>query len=182
MGISKNDQKLHESNERRVEEIRKAEKERQDECILKINKHVELSINGCRNNLVKKRFFEAEQEISKFAYEFGLMLIELYLISFHLNVDYMKWLSQGKYYLKSKLKYRQIKTMFGIAMYGRCYLEGKTGINGIYASDKELSITRDGFSPQVIKYVTNLSTRMSFKSSCELFKRFCNWAPTTESV
>ncbi len=88
----------------------------------------------------------------------------------------------GTYYLEKTLRCRTIKTVFGKVIYGRCYLKNKNSVGGFYPFDIELGITRDGFSPLVIKFVTNLATRMSFKSSCELFKRFFQWTPSTEAV
>ena len=52
----------------------------------------------------------------------------------------------------------------------------------IFPLDIALGLTRDGFSPLVIKLVTKLATRMSFASSVLLFKCFCSWTPSSEAI
>ena len=81
--------------------------------------------------------------------------IQLYLISNNIQLDYMKWLSKGEYYLNKKRRYRQLKTMFGKIYFYRYYLSARKRGEGIYGLDNELVILRDGFSPQVIKNITN---------------------------
>lgn len=182
MKTSKNSKNLQQPNKNEEKNVSTEKKLNYEECLKEIDDHVKKSISVCKDELSNTKIFEAEKTIIKQTYEFGRLLIQLYLLSSHIKFDYNRHLISGAYYLKKTLKYRNIKTVFGIVNYGRCYLESKTGIKGIYPFDIEIGITRDGFSPLVIKLVTNLSTRMSFKSSCELFKRFYQWSPTTEAV
>jgi hypothetical protein len=51
----------------------------------------------------------------------------------------------GKVLFKYHPKIAYAKDFFGEVSYGRCYLARKTGEGGIFALDKELGLTRDGF-------------------------------------
>jgi len=182
MKTSKNDKKLHKTI--KIAEISQStEKEsKEEECLNELDNHVKRSINACRTEFTESKIFEVEKAIIKQTYEFGRLLIQLYLLSSHIKFDYSQHLRSGTYYLKKTLRYRTIKTVFGKVIYGRCYLKNKNSAGGYYPFDIKSGITQDGFSPLVIKFVTNLATRMSFKSSCELFKRFFQWTPSTEAV
>ena len=158
-------------------------KDLQKECVLRINQHVKKCITNSQAPNAGEKFFQAEKRIIQEAYQFGILLLQLFLVSAHYRLDYDKWLSGGKYYFNKILRYRTIKTFFGEVSYGRYYLARKTDEGGgIYPLDKDLALTRDGFSPLVISFVALLSTRMSFSSACDVFKRFCDWAPSTEAV
>ena len=152
------------------------------ECISRINQHVKACIDSCQKPKSGEKFFQAEKRIIQSVYQFGILLLQLYLISAHLRVDYARWLKQGKYYLNTTPRFRTLKTFFGKVSYSRCYLVRKTGEGGIFPLDKELGLTRDGFSPMVISLAVVLTTRMSFINAYNLFKRFCFWAPSTESI
>lgn len=163
----------------RVKNIEKCIFEKQ---IYQINKHVKDSIDKCSNPESGKKFYEVEKEIIQSVYQFGALLLQLYLVSVQRSMNYESWRNARAYYLNTQLKYRTLKTFFGKVTYGRYYMEHKQGGNGLFPLDKELGLSRDGFSPVVIKLVTNLSTRMSFNTAHELFKRFCHWAPSTEAI
>ncbi len=153
------------------------------ECTTNINQHVKECISSCKKPESGEKFFQAEKRIIQAAYHFGILLLQLYLVSAHKRVDYDRWLKDGKYYLNTVLRFRTIKTFFGEVSYGRYYLSRRDGEGGgIFPLDKELSLTRDGFSPLVISLATVLTTRMSFNNAYNLFKRFCFWAPSTEAI
>ena len=45
-----------------------------------------------------------------------------------------------------------------------------------------LGLTRDGFSPWVVQFVTRLATRMSFAASRTICKAALGWSPSTEGI
>ena len=147
----------------------------------KIHEHVKECIKSCKTG-ANNSFYQTEKDVIKMVYKFGILLLQLYLLSVHKKMDYKVWLDSGKYYLNKQLKFRTLKTFFGEVRYGRCYLMGKGKQEGFYPLDSQLCLTADGFSPTVISLVTNLVTRVSFKSGQEFFKRFCHWAPSTEAI
>jgi hypothetical protein len=146
-----------------------------------IHCHVVKCIEFCSKEK-NESFYKAEKEVIRLVYQFGALLLQLYLMSVHNRMSYTTWLDSGKYYLNNKLKYRVLKTFFGEVRYGRCYLIKKGGQGGFYPLDSQLTLTSDGFSPTVISLVTNLVTRVSFNSGREFFKKFCQWAPSTEAI
>ena len=77
---------------------------------------------------------------------------------------------------------RQLKTLFGLVVYWRTQLIQKQGGNGYHPLDVELELTRDGFSPWVIQFVTRLATRMSFASARSLCRAVLGWSPSTEAI
>ena len=83
-----------------------AESDPQKACISSINQHVKECIASCQTPTGGEKFFQAEQRIIQAVYHFGLLLLQLYLISAHLRVDYDRWLKQGKYYLNTTLRFR----------------------------------------------------------------------------
>jgi len=127
-------------------------------------------------------FFALEIHVLKRAFHFGCLLLKLYLVAAHHKFDYSKWLDSGLYYLKKRPIGRTIKTFFGEVRYHRCYLVRKDNRGGFYPLDTVLGLTRDGFSPFVIKLVAKLATRVSFATSVVLFRCFCRWSPSTESI
>ena len=56
------------------------------------------------------------------------------------------------------------------------------GGTGIHPLDVALGLTRDGFSPWVIQFVTRLATRMSFASSRLLCRSVLGWSPSVETI
>ena len=182
MRRAKKCKKMHIDKAIAREQVRSAENVIFEKQIFQINKHVENCINKCSKLEAGKKFYEAEKEIIKLVYHFGTLLLQLYLVSAQRSMNYESRLNAGAYYLNTRLKYRTLKTFFGKVTYGRYYMEHKKGGGGFFPLDKGLGLSRDGFSPVVIKLVTNLSTRMSFNTAHELFKRFCHWSPSTEAI
>lgn len=127
-------------------------------------------------------FFALEIDVLRHAFHLGCLLLKIYLVAAHRRFDYSKWLDSGLYYLKKQPIGRTIKTFFGEVRYHRCYLVRKDSSGGFYPLDTVLGLTRDGFSPFVIKLTAKLATRVSFATSVILFRCFCRWSPSTESI
>lgn len=114
-------------------------------------------------------FFALEIDVLRHAFHLGCLLLKIYLVAAHRRFDYSKWLDSGLYYLKKQPIGRTIKTFFGEVRYHRCYLVRKDSSGGFYPLDTVLGLTRDGFSPFVIKLTAKLATRVSFATSVILF-------------
>ncbi len=182
MNIAQKCKKLHANNVVQLKDTESAEKILQKECVIRIKQHAKKCIANSQENSGEK-FFQAEKRIIQEAYQFGILLLQLFLVSANCRLNYGKWLKDGKYYFNKVPRFRRIKTYFGEVSYGRCYLARKNDKGGgVYPLDKELALTRDGFSPVVISFIALMATRMSFSSACDLFKRFCGWAPSTEAA
>ncbi len=143
----------------------------------------EALIKVCTKTRTDESFHSFEKNLIEQISHLGCLFFKLYLMSAHQFLDYTQWLDSGLYYLKKNPIAKTIKTTFGEVRYWRCYLvrKGKKG-GGFYPLDTSLGLTRDGFSPLVIKLVTKLATRVSFKTSVLLFHSFYGWAPSTESI
>ena len=154
-----------------------------EEAIVEIRTYVDKCIAYCTATYELKDFYSIEVDLKKHVFNLGCLFLKLYLLAAQQSLNYPKWLESGLYYLKSKPIGRTIKTFFGEVRYRRNYLvrKGKHG-GGFFPLDIALGLTRDGFSPLVIKMVTKLATRMSFASSVLLFKCFCNWTASSEAI
>jgi hypothetical protein len=77
---------------------------------------------------------------------------------------------------------RTLKTLFGKVTFIRSQMIRRLGGTGFYPLDAALGLTRDGFSPWVIQFVTRLATRMSFASSRLLCRSVLGWSPSVETI
>jgi hypothetical protein len=77
---------------------------------------------------------------------------------------------------------RTLKTLFGKVTFHRAQMIRLVAGTGFYPLDAALGLTRDGFSPWVIQFVTRLATRMSFASSRLLCRSVLGWSPSVESI
>ena len=150
-----------------------------EEIKRKIYKQCEKIIDLCSK---QQLFYEFEKNLIPLMSQFGCLFIQLFLMSCHEKIDYKEWLSSGDYYVKTDPVSRVIKSFYGKVKYCRTYLIKKSGKSGLYPLDLLVGLTSDGFSPLVISLATKLATRMSFNASVLIFKCFCQWAPSTESV
>ena len=67
--------------------------------------------------------------------------------------------------------------------YARAYLIPTKGKGpGFHPLDVVLGLTRDGFSPWVIQFVTRLATRMSYGAAALVCRAALNWSPSSESI
>jgi hypothetical protein len=125
-------------------------------------------------------FYKVEQELQVKISSLACLFLQLFLMSFQEQFDYLPWLEEGKYY-KGNLVSRTIKTIYGDVRYWRHYLIRKSG-GGFYPLDACIGLTGDGFSPLVMSLAIRLATRMSFSASVLLFRCFYGWAPSSEAL
>ena len=145
--------------------------------------HFEKTIEFCKQSHEVKHFHGVEKSLGELISQLGCLFFQLFLTAFGERLDCKKWLDSGLYYAKKRPIARSIKTIYGKVKYWRIYLvrKGKRG-GGFYPLDTALGITRDGFSPCVISLAAKLATRVSFPTAVILFRSFCRWSPSSESI
>ena len=143
----------------------------------------EIIIQFCKGGGEAKDFYSAEKSLGEMVSQLACLFFQLFLMAFGERLDCKKWLDSGLYYAKKTPIARSIKTIYGKVKYWRIYLvrKGKVG-GGFYPLDTVLGITRDGFSPLVIGLAAKLATRVSFGTAVILFRSFCRWSPSSESI
>ena len=143
--------------------------------------HFEKMLLFCRQD--DGTFAEFETSLWKRVLILGALLVRLFLIARHQKLQQRAETPPAGYRLGNPLATRTLKTAFGMILYARAHLIcKKKGGNGYHPLDVELGLTRDGFSPWVIGFVTRLSTRMSFAASRRLCHAVVGWAPSTGSI
>src|SRR6266704_1076198 len=125
-------------------------------------------------------FYHAEQLLQSHISSLACLFFQLFLMSVHNQFDYTSWLEKGTYY-KGELVSRTLKTLYGEVRYWRTYLIRKDG-GGFYPLDAGIGLTGDGLSPLVMSLGTRLATRVSFAASVRLFRCFCGWAPSSDTI
>jgi len=123
------------------------------------------------------RLFEADLLRRLFA--LGCLLVRLFLARRHERCDRTP---PTGFRLGDLAATRTLKTLFGPVSYVRTQMIRLRGGTGIHPLDIALGLTRDGFSPWVIQFVTRLATRMSFSSSRLLCRSVLGWSPSVESI
>ena len=112
----------------------------------------------------------------------GCVLVRLFLTIRHERLVWQDQTPPPGYRPGNPQAERTLKTLFGPVTYHRAQLVRKKGGEGYHPLDVELGLTRDGFSPWVIQFVTRLATRMSFGASHLLCRSVLGWAPSTEAM
>lgn len=107
------------------------------------------------------------------------LAVSLFLLVRHERLD-LTGHQQDGWRVKKRFATRTIKTICGAVTFGRAYLR-KDG-QGFCPLDAVLGITRDGFSFQVVDWITRLCTQMSYAAACSLLKRMAGSAPSVESA
>ena len=126
-------------------------------------------------------FWEAEKSLLPRVFALGGILMRLLLASRHLRLDLAPFLALEGYRLGAAYAERNLKTAFGMITYGRAHLIRKGG-GGFHPLDAVLGLTRDGFSPWMVQFVTRLATRMSYAASRLICRAALGWSPSTEAI
>jgi hypothetical protein len=127
-------------------------------------------------------FGELEKRLFVLLFRLGCVLVRLMLVSRHLRLNLEPYLALPGYRLGDDDAERKLKTAFGEVSYARAHLIRKGGGSGFHPLDVELGLTRDGFSPWVVQFVTRLATRMSYAASRLICKAALGWSPSTEAI
>jgi hypothetical protein len=112
----------------------------------------------------------------------GCLLVRLFLTSRHERFVWQDQTPPPGYRAGDSQAERTLKTLFGPVTYVRAQWLPKKGGHGYHPLDVALGLTRDGFSPWVIQFVTRLATRMSFAASQGLCRSVLGWSPSTEAI
>jgi hypothetical protein len=127
-------------------------------------------------------FWEAEKGLMPRVFALGCILVRLLLASRHLRLNLEPYLALEGYRLGAAYAQRNLKTVFGVITYGRAHLIREGGGCGFHPLDAVLGLTRDGFSPWMVQFVTRLATRMSFKASQLICRAALGWSPSPEAI
>ena len=125
---------------------------------------------------------ELEKRLFVLLFRLGCVLVRLMLVSRHLRLNLEPYLALKGYRLGNPSAERTIKTAFGAVSYGRAHLIREEGGPGFHPLDVVLGLTRDGFSPWVVQFVTRLATRMSYAASRMICQAALGWSPSTEGI
>jgi hypothetical protein len=112
----------------------------------------------------------------------GCLLVRLFLASRHERLTWLDQTPPQGYRPGDPQAERTLKTLFGRVTYARAQMHSRKGGSGYHPLDVELGLTRDGFSPWVIQFVTRLATRMSFAASRLLCRTVLGWSPSTKAI
>jgi hypothetical protein len=128
-------------------------------------------------------FFAFEQRLWPLVALLGRLLVRLFLLSRHQRLDLTPWLADGRYRHKEPTPTRRLRTRYGSVSYARAYLIPRGGKRpGIHPLDIVLGLTRDGFSPWLIQFVTRLATRLSYGAAARVCRYALGWAPCTATI
>jgi hypothetical protein len=109
-------------------------------------------------------------------------LVRVFLLACHQRLDLRRYLADGSPRESAPYAERTLRTRFGEVPYGRHYLTRKGGGGGFHPRDVELELTRDGFTPWVIAFVTQLATRLSYQAATRVCHKALGWAPSAEEI
>jgi hypothetical protein len=127
-------------------------------------------------------FWEFEKRLLVLLFGLGRVLTRLMLLNRHLRLDLKSYHAIRGYRSGDVYAKRKLKTVFGEIIYGRAHFIAVGGGTGFHPLDVALGLTRDGFSPWVVQFVTQLATRMSYAASRMICKAVLGWSPSTEAI
>ena len=127
-------------------------------------------------------FWECEKGLLSRVFALGGLLVRLALASRHRRLNLEPYLACEGYRLGAPYAERNLKTAFGMITYGRAHLIRTGGGCGFHPLDAVLGLTRDGFSPWMVQFVTRLATRMSYEASRLICRSALGWSPSAEAI
>jgi hypothetical protein len=127
-------------------------------------------------------FWEFEKRLLVLLFGLGCVLVRLMLVNRHLRLNLEPYHALDGYRLGDGYAKRKLKTVLGEVIYGRAHFIRVEGGTGFHPLDVALGLTRDGFSPWVVQFVTKLATRMSYGASRLICQAALGWSPSTEAI
>ena len=134
----------------------------------------------CKEERRERTFFAFEQELMGWISCLGRLFIALFLAVRHEGLDVSEWGRDSLAQVKAPMA-RTLKTCYGPVRYWRTYVVKKGG-GGFHPLDAVLGLTRDSFTPQMISWVTQMATRVSFSIVTRWCRSFVGWSPSVESI
>ena len=154
--------------------------EAQEQKVYEIFKTI---VSLCKNSSNdEQNFHEFEGGLKLQIQHLACALVQLFLISAHLNFKMSAWRQSDKYHHRRKPVSRCIKTTWGPVRYWRCHLISKDGGGVFYPLDACLGLTSDGFSQGVISLAVRLSTQMSFSAAANVLRMTIGFSPATSTI
>ena len=155
-----------------------------DDLRRQLHERLDTVIDICLPKLPNISFLAFERTCFPFLASLGQLLVQLFLLARHQQLDLQPWLKDGRFRSADAYAERILKTTCGPVRYGRAYLAPKKAGkgNGVHPLDAELGLTRDAFTPLVIGYFCRLGTRLSFRLASELGGMFLGWAPAPSAI
>ena len=125
----------------------------------------------------ERTFWEFEKRLLVLLFGLGRVLTRLMLVHRHSRLSLEPYLAMKGYRLGDAYAERKLKTACGGGQLWPSALIREGGGTGFHPLDVALGLTRDGFSPWVMRFVTRLATRMSYASSRLLCGRYWDGRP-----
>lgn len=151
--------------------------------VQELHENLDGAIRFCRTDSRDLSFLAFEQQLWPLLMALGRLLIALFLASRHHALDLKPWLTDDRYRRKNPDGQRTLRTRCGPVTYVRAYLipcQGKG--KGFHPLDIVLGLTRDGFSPWLIHFVTRLATRLSYGAAARVCRYALGWSPSTATI
>lgn len=89
---------------------------------------------------------------------------------------------RGKWFTRQERKSRTIRTFFGLLRFFRTYYSRDDGGSGFHPLDKDVGLTTDGFSLQVISIACRLASQMPYQAAANLFSMFLGSTPCHTTI
>jgi hypothetical protein len=139
------------------------------------------AIRFCKQPGDTRSFYAFERGLLSLVAGLGRLLTALFLAFRHRALDLAPWQEDPRYRVKDPAAERQLDTAHGTVRYCRAYLLCHGG-TGFHPLDVTLGLTRDGFSPWVIQFVTRLATRVSYRATTLVCRAALGWSPSAEAI
>jgi hypothetical protein len=151
-----------------------------DECVERVRHECEAILGWCRTST--DRFVAFEGGLFIRLMRLAGLLVQLFLVARRERLELASHLRDGTDRLGDPAGSRRLQTRFGEVTYTRAYLIRRAGGSGYHPLDAELGLTRDGFSPWVMGFVSRLATRLSFAASRTVCRRALGGSPSAEAI
>ena len=154
-----------------------------DPLVQQLHDTLDRAIPYCTHDCRTASFFAFEQGLWPCVAALGCLLVRLFLRHRHQHLDLNPWLAGGRYRRKEPAAQRCLRTRYGPVRYARAYLIPRRGQRpGIHPLDIVLGLTRDGFSPGLLQFVSRLATRLSYAAAARVCRYALGWAPSTATI
>jgi hypothetical protein len=89
---------------------------------------------------------------------------------------------RGKWFIRQDRKRRTIRTFFGLVTFFRTYYSRDEGGEGVHPVDKDVGLTKDGFSLHIVSTACRLATQMPYQAAANLLSMFLGSTPCHTTI